>query len=174
MKNSTYVHKYLKNIITKDDVCVDMTMGNGNDTLFLLERAKYVYSFDIQELALINTKEKVKVYTNVKLIKDNHTNIDKYINQKVKLFIFNLGYLPNSDSQIITKKDDTLLAFKKAYDLLKDDGYIIMTFYLKHEGGLDEYYLLTEYFRNHNIKILDIYKERKKALEPITYIIKKF
>lgn len=35
-------------------------MGNGHDTLFLSDYCKYVYSYDIQALALNNTKELIK------------------------------------------------------------------------------------------------------------------
>ena len=90
MNNNTYVHKYIKGIINKQDEVVDMTMGNGFDTLLLAQISKHVYSFDINKQAIINTQEKVKDYDNVSLILDNHINIDKYINHKVKLFLFNL------------------------------------------------------------------------------------
>ena len=36
--------------------------------------------------------------------------VDKYVKENIKLAIFNLGYLPNSNSKIITNKDDTLFA----------------------------------------------------------------
>lgn len=173
MNNNTFVHKYIKSLINKDDVTVDMTMGNGNDTLFLCTLSKKVIAFDIQEEAIEKTKLKTKGFTNLTLINDNHINIDRYINEKVKLFIFNLGYLPNSDSTIITNKDDTLIAFKKAYDLLMDNGYIVITFYLGHVGGKDEYYLLDKYIHDNNINVIETYKEHKSLNEPITYIIKK-
>ena len=35
-------------------------MGNGHDTLFLSDYCHHVYSYDIQSLALNNTKELVK------------------------------------------------------------------------------------------------------------------
>lgn len=89
MNNNTYVHKYIKGIIAKQDEVVDMTMGNGFDTLFLCGLSKKVYSFDINKQAIINTQERVKDYDNVSLILDNHINVDKYVNHKVKLFLLN-------------------------------------------------------------------------------------
>ena len=173
MKNNTFVHKYIKSLITKDDVVVDMTTGNGNDTLYLCTLARKVFGFDIQKEAIEKTKLKTKDYNNLILINDNHANIDKYIKEKIKLAIFNLGYLPNSESPIITNKDSTLTAFKKAYDLLDINGYIIITFYIGHVGGKDEYYLLDKHIKDNNLLILESYKEEKNLLEPITYIIKK-
>lgn len=173
MKNNTFVHKYIKTLVTNKDTVVDMTVGNGNDTVYLCSLAKKVYGFDIQEKAIQNTKAKTKDYSNLILINDSHSNIDKYINEDVKLVIFNLGYLPNSNSNIITNKDTTLIAFKKAYELLVDGGYIVITFYIGHKGGDDEYYYLDRYIKNNNINIIEKYKENKNLLEPITYIIKK-
>ncbi len=173
MNNNTFVHKYIKGLLNKEDEVVDMTMGNGFDTLFLGEISKYVLSFDINAKAIKNTKEKIKDLNNIKLILDNHINVDKYLDHKVKLFLFNLGYLPNSEDHTITKKDETLIAFKKAYDLLLDDGYIIITFYIGHIGGKDEYYLLDSYIRNNNIKVIETYRAYRHYNEPITYIIRK-
>ena len=171
MNNNTYIHKYLKGLIGKDDVCVDMTAGNGFDTLFLASLSKKVYAFDISEEAIRNTKERVKDYDNVVLIQDDHAHFDHYIKEKIRLFIFNLGYLPHGDMTTITKKETTLFAFQKAYERLEDNGYIVITFYLKHPGGRDEYYLLDHYIQTEKIAIIDSYRQDKQDT-PITYIIK--
>ncbi len=42
-------HQFLAEVITKEDVVVDATMGNGHDTAFLAKLAGQVYAFDIQE-----------------------------------------------------------------------------------------------------------------------------
>ena len=174
MNNNTFIHKYLETLITKNDVVVDMTMGNGNDTYFLATKTKHVYSFDINDEALINTKERCESLNNITLIKDNHINVDNYIKDKVKLFIFNLGYLPYSKETTITKASDTLIAFKKAYNLLIDNGYIIITFYLGQSGGYDEYYSLDKYINDNNLCVIDSYQKHQSIDEPITYIIKKY
>ena len=96
MNNNTFIHKYIKPLVSKDDICVDMTLGNGNDTLFLSSLAKKVIGFDIAIEAINNSKEKLKDVDNVILINDNHINVNSYVKEKVKLFIFNLGYLPHS------------------------------------------------------------------------------
>ena len=173
MNNNSFVHKYAKGLIKPDDIVVDMTCGNGNDTLFLAKYAKKVIGFDISQEAINNTKEKTKNFNNVKLIRDNHINIDKYLSGDIKLFIFNLGYLPYSDKNTTTKKDETLIAFIKAYSLLKINGYIIITFYRGHLGGKDEYYLLDSYINKEEINVIEKYCAKEKSDEPITYVIKK-
>lgn len=172
MNNNTFIHKYLKGLINSDDICVDMTMGNGNDTYLLASLSKYVYSFDVNQKAIDNSKERCKQFNNIKYILDSHINVDKYI-KNANLFIFNLGYLPNTDNPTITKANDTLIAFKKAYDLLEANGYIIITFYRGHIGGKDEYYLLDKYIKDNKLNVLEIYQGHKLIDEPITYIIKK-
>ncbi|MEJ7220935.1 class I SAM-dependent methyltransferase, partial [Staphylococcus gallinarum] len=84
------------------------TCGNGNDTLFLAQNVPngFVYGFDIQQLAITNTEQKVATFSNVKLIKDSHNNVKQYIKAehigKIDAAIFNLGYLPKGDKSIVT------------------------------------------------------------------------
>ncbi len=172
MNNNTFVHKYIKPLIKKDDTVVDMTAGNGNDTLFLSELASKVYAFDISQEAIRRCKEKLKETDNVILIHDSHVNIDRYISEKVRLVIFNLGYLPNSDEKTITKAGETLIAFQKAYELLEDSGYLVITFYIGHRGGKDEYYLLNDYINKNRFHIYETYSQNRID-SPITLIIRK-
>ena len=171
MNNNTFVHKYLPTLISEEDVCVDMTAGNGNDTLFLCRHAGKVYAFDISEEAIRNTAERTKDFDNLVLIHDSHVNIDKYIKEKVRLFIFNLGYLPKGNTYSVTRAEDTLIAFKKAYGMLEEGGYIVITFYLGHKGGKDEYYLLKRYLENEKITIQESYRQDKPD-SPITVILR--
>ena len=173
MRTNTFVHKYLKGLINKEDTVVDMTAGNGNDTLLLSKIAGKVIAFDISEEAIASTRERLGTADNVTLINDNHINIDRYLDGNIRLFIFNLGYLPHSDDPPVTKAEETLIAFKNAYELLSDNGYIVMTFYRRHKGGLDEYYLLTGYFKDNDVNVIERYEAGSSLLEPVTYIIKK-
>ena len=78
MNNNTFVHKYLKTLISKDSIAVDMTTGNGNDTYFLCKLAKKVYGFDIQKEAIENTKNKTqRNYQQLKK-KVNYHNLRKF------------------------------------------------------------------------------------------------
>ena len=81
--------------------------------------------------------------------------------------------MPGSDDKTITKANETLIAFKKAYSILNNNGYIVITFYRGHVGGKDEYYLLTKYIQENNINVIEKYKANRNIDEPYTYIIKK-
>ncbi len=136
---SLFVQQYLENNITKNDTVIDATIGNGHDTLKLAELAKFVYGFDIQKEAIINTKERLLKarLKNYKLILDSHENILNYI-KDFKGIVFNLGYLPGSDKSITTTKDSTINTLEKLTNYLIKDMFIIITCYPSHDEGYIE------------------------------------
>lgn len=129
-------HDFLAQVITKDDVVVDATMGNGHDTLFLAKLAKQVYAFDIQEKALEKTSQRLQEagLTNTELILQGHETVDQFVGE-VKAAIFNLGYLPSADKNIITKPQTTIEALEKLCRMLIKGGRIAIMIYYGHEGG---------------------------------------
>ena len=129
-------HDFLAQVITKDDVVVDATMGNGHDTLFLAKLAKQVFAFDIQEQALEKTRQRIQEagFTNVELILQGHETVDQYVSD-VKAAIFNLGYLPSADKSIITQPQTTIEALDKLCQMLVKGGRIAIMIYYGHEGG---------------------------------------
>ena len=76
-------HDFLAEVVTKEDIVVDATMGNGHDTLFLAKLAKQVYAFDIQEQALEKTKEHLNQagMTNAQLILQGHETLDQFVTE---------------------------------------------------------------------------------------------
>ncbi|MEA4828255.1 MAG: class I SAM-dependent methyltransferase [Clostridium sp.] len=140
------------------DVAVDATMGNGNDTIFLAnlvgDNGK-VYSFDIQEMAIKNTKDKLmksNIINGVYLIHDGHENIDKYVSEKVKLVMFNLGYLPSASHEIATKAETTIVAIQKSLCLLKKNGVVLLVIYHGHESGKEEKTVIEKFVTTLNQK----------------------
>ena len=129
-------HDFLAKVITKDDVVVDATMGNGHDTLFLAKLAKQVYAFDIQEQALEKTSQRLQEagLTNADLILQGHETVDQFVTE-VRAAIFNLGYLPSADKSIITQPQTTLEALEKLCQMLVKGGRIAIMIYYGHEGG---------------------------------------
>ncbi len=113
---------------------VDMTLGRGNDTIFLQSICKHVYSFDIQKEA-IDYCRKIIDNSNVTLINDSHENIDKYINLEVDYVMYNLGYLPKGDKSITTKSFSTIASLMKVINLLKINGIITIGIYTGHDNG---------------------------------------
>lgn len=130
-----YVHQQCKD--KKVDTSIDFTMGNGNDTLFLSTISNHVFSFDIQEEALLHTKELIKDTRHITLIQDNHLYFDRYVDA-FDLGIFNLGYLPGGNHQITTDSSTTIQTLQKALACLNQFGRIFLVVYIGHSRGKEE------------------------------------
>lgn len=113
------------------NIAVDMTVGRGNDTLFLALHAKKVYGFDIQDEALDFTKSLILVnaINNVDLIKADHQFLDDYIKEPIDLAIYNLGYLPESDKKVRTNSSSTIASLIKVVQMINQNGLIIIVVY---------------------------------------------
>lgn len=137
-KSVSYSHKLIKEIASNDKIAIDATLGNGYDSLLLSSLFKHVYSFDIQELAIKRSKERLKECNNITIIHDSHANMDQYIKDKVDLVLFNLGFLPGSDKKVATNSYTTITAIDNSLKLLNQEGLIIITGYSRHNGGSKE------------------------------------
>ena len=131
-----FVQTYLTENLSKDDIVIDATTGNGYDTLFLANVAKFVYGFDIQQQAYENTLSLLESHNikNYQLIVDSHENIFNYVSS-FKGVVFNLGYLPTSDKTVTTTKETTIKTLKKITSQMKPGQFIILTCYPSHEEG---------------------------------------
>lgn len=151
-------HDIALKVLREGDTAVDATAGNGNDTVFLARivgRTGRVYSFDIQEQAIINTRKKLadqNFLDRVTLIKDGHENMDKHINEKVKIVMFNLGYLPGGNHSIGTKRDTTITAIQKAIELIEFDGIVLIVVYYGGDSGFDEKEAVLEFLKSIDCK----------------------
>lgn len=168
--------EYVKNKIlnNKYKTAIDFTMGNGNDTKMLSTVANQVYSFDIQEQALINTKELLKGIDNVELILDGHENFDQYVTE-FDVGIFNLGYLPQGNHLITTKVETSLIAIDKAVKYLNKKGLLFIVVYIGHPSGKEESLKIDEYVSNLNHKDYNValFKMMNKLNAPYVIEIEK-
>src|SRR5690606_35790686 len=94
-----------------DSTVVDATCGNGHDTLFCCQHFKTVHAFDIQHIAIEQTKLRTSSYQNITLHHESFTNLTKI--DPIDGVIFNLGYLPKGDESITTKAEVLLETLKK-------------------------------------------------------------
>ena len=177
-KATSINHDFIKRLINHGDITVDATVGNGNDTLFLADlvgNTGKVYGFDIQQKAVEKTQILLAehgVADRVSLILDGHENIEKYVQKPVKAVMFNLGYLPGGEHEIITKEETTIIALKKSLSLLAIDGILSVVIYSGHQGGEKEKQAVEAFFKAvlksefHVVKI-----QHMNRLESSPYII---
>lgn len=169
-------HDFLSEVLTKEAIAVDFTMGNGFDTVFLAKNAKHVYAFDKQPKAFENTKQLVEKnqLENVTLILDGHEHASQYL-PSFDIGIYNLGYLPGSSHTITTQMETTMAALKASLDLLKQGGRIILVVYPGHEEGKRESEALQRFvgaLSSHDYHAASFKMENKK-LSPYLLIIDK-
>lgn len=146
----SYARKLIEERVGPGDTVIDATVGNGVDTLFLARltgEQGNVYGFDIQPEALAKTEEKLASETyplssTVHLLLRSHAEMKEALPDslqgEVSAVMFNLGYLPGYDQDIITHPDSTLPALNAAIALLKPRGILTLIVYPGHEGGQPE------------------------------------
>lgn len=146
-----FAKELLTNVIEPGDTVVDATAGNGHDTVFLAQlvgETGHVYGFDVQKEAIQATTEnlnKENLTERTTLILDGHEHISKYVQIEVAAAIFNLGYLPGSDHEIVTRGTSTIKAIESLLNLMKIGGLIVLVVYHGHEGGKEEKESLMHY-----------------------------
>ena len=149
-----YAQFLLKETVETGDIVVDATAGNGYDTTFLAQLVGengHVFAFDVQQQAIESTNKRLTeagMANRVSTILDGHENVAQYVQQPISAAIFNLGYLPGSEHQIITKPNTTLQAIESLLKLLKVGGMIVLVVYYGHEGGKEERDQVIEYVSN--------------------------
>lgn len=174
--------EFIKEHIRNGQVVLDATIGNGNDTLLMADRVGKngkVYGFDIQQVAIDNTTKLLKennLENRVTLIRDSHENLNKYITHSLDFIIYNLGYLPNGDKNIITQSNSTLKSIELSLELLNKNGLLLVNSYIGHDGGMEENLEIESMLRRLNQKEYNVLKHsfiNQKNNPPILYIIER-
>ena len=147
--------RFIREQVKPGDLCIDATMGNGNDTLLLSTLCKengQVLAFDIQEMALTNTRKRLQCAgapENYQLILDSHTNMGSYASPgSVSCIVFNLGYLPGGDHSLSTKAETSIQALEQGLSLLQKNGLISLCIYSGGDTGFEEKDAILEYLRS--------------------------
>lgn len=130
------------------DWALDGTAGNGHDTLFLVNLVGdggKVFAFDVQQAALDKTLTRLEA-TGVahrcefclgghELLEDE---LPKACKGRLKAGMFNFGYLPGGDKNIITKTKTSLEAIRCLLDYMSPGGVLSLHLYAGHSGGAGE------------------------------------
>ncbi len=151
-------HDLLAEVVSTGDLAVDLTAGNGNDTLTLYQlvgSTGRVAAFDIQLPALVATKERltdagavVRLHKNANEVLSNDTGVDLFqlnhaaladvVRDRPTGIIANLGYLPGGEQNIVTQPESTVMALEQSCQLLAIGGRMAIVVYPGHPGGSAE------------------------------------
>ena len=143
-------HKIWEGVLTPGDHVIDATCGNGHDTLFLakcvdLERGGKVFAFDIQEKALLTTKNRLTAHFTEKVVekrvcflKQCHSTFP-FLEGEIKLIAYNLGYLPGGGNKMLTTcVPTTLKSLASALNRICFKGILSVMCYPGHSEGKRE------------------------------------
>ena len=150
-------HEILAEGVDEQSVAVDFTCGGGHDSLFLSKYVSFVYSYDIQKEALDDAKKLCSQVSNIKFHHKSHL----YFDEDVEHFdrgIFNLGYYPRGNRNIITNANEVLLTIKKAVEKLNHGGKIVIVCYPGFESGKLEAEQIEKELASFESKFYDIYR----------------
>lgn len=142
-------HFWWRALVGPNDFVIDMTCGNGQDTLFLSSlMPKRLVAIDIQPSAL----EKARIVAPLAEyhLKDHALYPHELEERSVKLAVYNLGWLPGSDKTCTTVTETTL---KSVFGLLPKitlGGLISLTCYPGHTEGQKEEKALLEALQSLN------------------------
>lgn len=161
------------------ETVIDATVGNGNDTAWLLSQvgsSGEVIGFDIQEEAIQATRDRLHDHPNLTLIHDGHQNLLDYPYQELACVLYNLGYLPKGDKAISTQSDTTIESIRAASRLLKVGGVIMLIAYPGHPEGKKEAERLEEHLATYPQQEFQCWKVafiNQKNNPPILYCMEK-
>jgi len=152
-------------VLKAEDTAVDATVGNGFDTCFLAIKVGpngSVIGFDLQSTAIAATTKRLeaKSLSNVTLHNTGHERLSEFSTDgTIAAVMFNLGYLPRSDRNIVTHAATSHRAVSAAITALKPGGLMTVVAYRGHEGGPEEYeavkQLLDSESAHGQLKIID-------------------
>lgn len=162
-------HLKLAHLIWKEHLLpgmtvIDATAGNGHDSLFLARQvlqkdAGWMHVFDIQEIALNNTKSLLRKESFLERITFHHSSHETFpvTLSEIDLIAYNLGYLPGGDKSITTLPESTLKSCKHALEILKPGGILSITLYPRHSQGALEKIALFSWLETLNYTITHHY-----------------
>ena len=149
-----WLHNILRHHVKTGDTVLDGTAGNGNDTLLLAQlvgETGCVYAFDIQDISLQNTAERLQrhqVAHRAKLILAGHERAAEFVPPTLTAAVFNFGYLPHGDPHIVTQTHTSIAAIQAALSLLRPRGLLLAVLYHGHAQGKPETAAIVSFAQN--------------------------
>lgn len=185
----------LAEVVESGDLVVDLTAGNGQDTLALFQMVGstgQVVAFDIQSQALLATRERMvaagvqvrlhqqdirplKCEPGIDLLEMSHAELAGVVPGSPKGIIANLGYLPGGQQELVTRPESTVQALEQSCSLLAAGGRLAVVVYPGHLGGTEEGAAVTGFFTElHDSDFLVLQMKVSNRLQaPFLFVVEK-
>lgn len=169
-------------VLEVGDIAVDATAGNGRDTAFLAATVGpggRVFSVDIQAQAIASTRALLdgqRLLRRVTLVEDDHANLAEIVpERRVKAIMYNLGFLPLSDKQVVTRAETTLPSLETATTILAKDGLLTVIAYRGHEEGQRESEAVQDWMESRDPERFRVEKivPPESTLPPVLWVVAK-
>ena len=150
--------------IKEDGIYVDATLGFGGHSLEILKRISkgFLFAFDQDSEAILYSKERLKGYTNLKIIKSNFANMKECLAKegvsKVDGILFDIGV-----SSMQLDEDYRGFSYHK-------DAFLDMR--MDQTQELTAYYVVNNYSYSDLVRVLREYGEEKYASSIAKNIVK--
>lgn len=171
-------HAWLGPVLAPGATVLDATCGNGHDTLFLARAVApggAVHAFDLQPAAIERSRRRLD---------DKPTGASLYWYQRdhaglagalagirLDAAMFNLGWLPGSDSDIITTPASTTAALAAVLYLLGPGARMSIVCYRGHAGGEEEAAAVRAWLETAAVRTLASEPDTPSPRGPVLYII---
>ena len=182
----SWAHELLAEVLNPGDLALDLTAGNGYDTLKLrrlVGAAGQVIACDIQDQALRQTAERLQEagalcrrtqgmgepladQAGVDLVQGCHSALAPLLPRPPRVAVANLGYLPGGDKELTTRARTSVSAFEQIVNALQPGGRLAVVVYPGHPEGVVEAVEVREFFtqldsRAYNVLELQALNRRK-------------
>lgn len=138
MKPMTQIaHDFLQPVLHGQAVCIDGTLGQGNDAAFFCAQGvRRVIAYEIRpEIAVQAMKALNSEVVDCRV--ESHAQMAQLADSlagQVDAVMFDFGYYPKEKDSLCTKADSSLAAVQAALQLLRLKGRMALVFYCHAQG----------------------------------------
>ena len=153
---TTLSHLFLKPVLHSQALCLDATLGYGNDAgFFLNQNVHRVYAYELQSPLAQETQKRLDS-SRLCLFEKNHEAIGEdlaFLQGKLDAAIFNFGYDPKTKA-MPTQVNSSLKAVQATLSLLRQKGRLALVFYPHPQGQEEKETILKWLHHNSDVDVL--------------------
>lgn len=175
---TTRAHSWLEPVLAPGGTALDATCGNGHDTLFLARAVApggTVHAFDLQAAAIERSRRRLDAAatgTAIQWYQRDHAGLAGALGSiRLDAAMLNLGWLPRSDSNIITTPVSTTAALAAAVALLRPGARLTVICYRGHAGGAREAAAVRAWLETAPVRLLAREPDHPAPGAPVLYAI---